>query len=79
VTVTAVSADSPAALAGIDVDDVIVSVDGVDVQTLEDLAAHIQSRLGQEVVLVISDSPTREVTLVPREDPPEGRGRLASR
>jgi regulator of sigma E protease len=78
VVVEKVSADSPAALAGIEVGDTIVMVNGQTVRSNGDLAREIQLKLGQELEIVVehTDATIETFTVVPRWRPPEGEGNV---
>jgi len=74
VTLADVSADSPAAQAGMQPGDTIVAVNGqpVNVQSFRDVS---QSHLGQPLVIDFKHQDTvQEVTLTPRAPPPQGQG-----
>jgi regulator of sigma E protease len=76
VTVQEVAAASPAESAGIVPGDVILAVNGHEVQNLGDLSRYIEIYLGKETTLLI-DTPQgtgESVTLVPRWKPPAGQG-----
>jgi regulator of sigma E protease len=76
VSVVAVAPDSPAAAAGIEVEDIILSVNGQEVSRNDELNQYIQSNLGKETTLVIQrpDSTRVSVQVIPRVEPPEGEG-----
>jgi len=76
VTVEEVLPDSPAAIAGIQPEDTIISINGKQLSSTLDLSRAIQLNLGKEIDMVIShDSVTNEeVQLTPRWRPPEGEG-----
>ena len=78
VVVQEVAPNSPAAIAGIDSGDTILSVNEHPVQNIGDLRRYIQLNLGKETTLVVShsDSTTEEVQLIPRWKPPEGEGAI---
>ena len=70
---------SPAQQAGLKDGDRILSVNGSPVTGADQFVSEIKSNAGKEVKLTISDiqgSSTRDVSLVPRENPPEGQGAL---
>jgi regulator of sigma E protease len=75
VLITGIEQDSPAAEAGLQPEDLIVSVDDESVTGFESLQASIAARLGQPVSLRIlrNDQPV-VVQLTPRTNPPEGQG-----
>jgi regulator of sigma E protease len=76
VLVKEVAPSSPAARAGIEAGDVILSVNESPVHNIGDLHRHIQLNLGKETTIAIShkDSTTEQVQLIPRWKPPEGEG-----
>lgn len=78
VLVTDVAADSPAARAGIESGDRIVSVNDKPVENSSDLQRYIQLGLGNEISVTVehADSTVEEVQLVPRWTPPEGEGAI---
>jgi len=75
VVVEEVALNSPAARAGIEAGDVIVSINDKPVHNIGDLHRYIHLNLGKEVTLLIkhSDSTTEEMRLTPRWKPPEGQ------
>lgn len=76
VVVEEVASSSPAAMAGIEPGDTIVSVNGKPVHNLRSLNRYIHLNLGKRIDMVIShgDSPAEKVQLIPRWKPPEGQG-----
>ncbi len=78
VTVEEVAAGSPAARAGIESGDVILSINGKPVKNIGELQRYTQLNLGNEVTLLIkhSDSTTEDIRLIPRWKPPEGQGAM---
>jgi len=76
VLVKEVAPSSPAARAGIEPGDVILSVNESPVHNISGLHRYIQLNLGKETTVVIrhSDSTTEEVQVIPRWKPPEGEG-----
>lgn len=78
VTIEEVAPDSPAARAGIESGDVIVSINDKPVHNIGDLHRYIHLNLGKEVTLLIkhSDSTTEDARLIPRWKPPEGQGAI---
>lgn len=72
-----IAPDSPAAQAGLKDGDIIAQIDGQLLKGPEDLRQRIYAKLGQPTkMIVIRASETFEVTLVPRQNPPEGQGAL---
>ena len=76
VVIKEVDLGSPAAMAGIEPGDTIVSINGKPVQSIGSLNRYIHLNLGKQIDMVISrgDSLTREVQVIPRWRPPEGEG-----
>lgn len=75
--ISLVKENSPAAEAGIEEFDLILSGNGKEFQTTEELIVFLQENAGQEVVLFVQNFYTKQekiVTLTPRKDPPEGEG-----
>jgi regulator of sigma E protease len=78
VVVAEVAPDSPAAAAGIEVGDTLVSLNDEPVQSIGDLQIFTQLNLGKEVNLALrhSDATVEEVRLIPRWKPPPGEGAM---
>ena len=78
VQVAAIVADSPAEDAGLEVGDIILSVDGEAINSFEDMHQAVDPKLGTEVTLSVLRRPDSEfeVTAVPRVEFPEGEGPL---
>jgi regulator of sigma E protease len=76
--IRAVVADSPAAVAGIQPGDMIVSINGNAVYNLSDTQRYIQQNLDKptEIELTKADKSTYVVTVTPRLNPPAGQGAL---
>jgi len=75
-TVEEVTPDSPAAMAGIEPGDIILSINEKTVNNSGDVQRHIQLNLGREITMLVQhvDSTTETVRLTPRWRPPEGDG-----
>lgn len=72
-----VDSESPAQQAGIVSGDLILSVDGVEINGMQDLSDHIQANLGKEITITYQrGEETYQTSLIPRENPPEGRGAM---
>ncbi|MDI6815090.1 MAG: RIP metalloprotease RseP [Dehalococcoidales bacterium] len=72
-----VALNSPAARAGIESEDVILSINGRPVRNIGDLHRYIQLNLGKEIAMVTSRSgSTKEVQVIPRWKPPQGQGAI---
>jgi regulator of sigma E protease len=77
VYVAGVGAGSPAAAAGWQVGDRIVSANGDDIQTTQQLVQLTTRDAGSPVSFVIErNGELYETTLTPRKNPPEGEGRV---
>jgi regulator of sigma E protease len=76
VKILEVSEGSPAALAGILPGDTIISVDGKDILSSNDVSRYIQMNLGADIEMTVlhENGTTETVSLVPRWKPPEGEG-----
>lgn len=76
VRVELVAEDSPAQLAAIKPGDLILSVAGSSVEDSQTFSKVIREKTGQEVSLSVqsANQAPREVTLIPRKDPPSGQG-----
>ncbi len=82
VRVRSVATDSPALKAGIQVGDIVRSVDGRQITRANDLVSYVTSQAklhpDREVTLEIERNgrPLAPITAVPRTEPPEGEGPL---
>jgi regulator of sigma E protease len=77
VRVMAVVEDAPAAQAGMLPADRIVAFNGEPVSTVERLQELTQRNLSQEVTItLLTEGKPRNITLVPRANPPEGEGAM---
>ena len=78
VLVEEIAPNSPAAMAGIQSGDTIISINEKTLNNTIELSREIQLNLGKEITMVIShsDSTTEEVQLTPRWRPPEGQGAI---
>lgn len=75
VQIMGVAPDSPAAMANLQVGDVITAVNDTKLTSLEDLGTLIQANLGKEISLtVLRDGKEMTVNLTPRLNQPEGEG-----
>jgi regulator of sigma E protease len=69
--------DSPAAQAGLMVGDTVVSVNDLEANSYDNLRGEIYANLGEEITITYErDGALGEITLVPREDPPEDEGAI---
>jgi len=78
VVVEEVVLNSPAARAGIEPEDTLLSFNQKPVHNIGDLQRYIQLNLGKKSTIVVhhSDSTTESVQVVPRWRPPEGQGAM---
>ena len=78
VLVTEVAPSSPAAAAGIEAGDIILSLNNKLVNNISDLQRYIHLNLGNEVNLVVkhSDATIKEVRVIPRWKPPPRQGAI---
>jgi regulator of sigma E protease len=78
VAIREIAPDSPAAGAGIRPGDVILSIDGEEVHSVDDLGDYLSQRLDTDVAVLIrrTDLTTEEVHLTPRSNPPAGEGAM---
>jgi regulator of sigma E protease len=78
VFVEEVAPNSPAAMAGIESGDIIISINGRTVNNIIDLSRYIQLNLGNEITILVkhSDSTNEEIQVIPRWKPPEGQGAI---
>ncbi|MGD8752236.1 MAG: M50 family metallopeptidase [Anaerolineales bacterium] len=77
VQVLDVASNSPAAMAGLQEDDIIIEVNGVEIDDSLKLHNTIYDHLGDEIsITYLRDGNTVEVLLIPRENPPEGEGAI---
>ena len=76
VVVEEVVRNSPAAKAGIEAGDEIVSINDKPVRNISDVHRYIQFNLGEEIAMVVDrgDLTTEEMQVIPRWRPPEGQG-----
>jgi regulator of sigma E protease len=77
VQVISVATDSPAELAGIESGDIILEIDGEEVKTLNEVHQAVDTKLGEEVnLLLLRDDTLLEKTLTPREEYPKDEGAM---
>lgn len=76
VVIVGVAKDSPAAMAGLRPNDVVLRLDGHSLKSITDLQMLIEERVGQEVTFLIkrNGEVMPPITLVPRANPPAGQG-----
>jgi regulator of sigma E protease len=72
-----VNRGAPAETAGIQVDDVVVAVNGVEITSTQELSDMVRANVGQEVTItLLRNGQQIETQAVPRENPPPGEGAL---
>lgn len=77
VVISAVASNSPAEIAGIQPEDVIVSIDGQPVLGAQTVIDFTATHLGVEIPLVVHrDNVDVELRLTPRANPPQGEGAI---
>ena len=75
VIIEEVNAGSPAEGAGLLAGDRVISADGHEVESINELAARISRNLGSDLSITVDrGGATKKVSLVPRWRPPEGEG-----
>ena len=76
VVIREVAPGSPAAAAGIQSGDTIISINRKPLDNTGDLSRYIQLNIGNEITMLVrhSDSTTEEVQVIPRWRPPEDEG-----
>ncbi len=77
VTIVRVAPGSPAALSGLQEEDVILSIDKHPIKTSDDLLEYVKTKGGQEITLLIKrGEERREIRLTPRRNPPQDQGAM---
>jgi regulator of sigma E protease len=78
VVIEEVAASSPAAAAGVEAGDTVLSLNDEPVNSISDLHIYTSLNLGKEVSLAVrhSDATVEEVRLIPRWKPPSGQGAM---
>jgi len=72
-----VADNSPAEAAGLQIGDLVISVDGQSVDTTNDLAEIVNTHLGESILLEYErDGVVGPTSLTPRVNPPEGQGAI---
>jgi len=77
VEIAGISPNSPAEMAGLQVGDVIYSINGEQIVGQDELTEVVQSNLGQEIELIIlRDDQEISLLVTPRSNPPAGEGAI---
>ena len=77
VLIEEVAPNSPAQAVGLQPGDQVLSINDVEVESTLDLSRETMLSAGTEVTLTVQrDGETRQFSLVPRVDPPEGQGAM---
>jgi regulator of sigma E protease len=72
-----IAQNSPAALAGIQIGDVVYDIEGQRIESMEELSQIIKDNLGKAITVTLVRDGTRvPVQVIPREKPPVGEGAL---
>lgn len=72
-----VAAGSPAAEVGLQVDDIVLTIDGLEIEDIDHLIEVVDQYLGEEITLTVErGGEILTFTLIPRVDPPEGEGAI---
>lgn len=74
-----VSEDSPAELAGLRPNDLVITVDDQAVTSTQEMIDYVGVKRGEEIKIVVVElinNSKREIVVTPRETPPEGEGPL---
>ncbi len=76
VVIEEVAADSPAAVAGIEPGDIILSINDRSIQNIGDVIYDIHLNIGEKVTFELKkeDASIKQVTVIPRWNPPENQG-----
>ncbi|KKR13781.1 MAG: Membrane-associated zinc metalloprotease [Candidatus Woesebacteria bacterium GW2011_GWA1_39_21b] len=77
VKIVEVSANSPAASSGLEVNDIVREIDGNKIASNQELIQTVDSMKGREITLMVErNTELVEIKALPRENPPEGEGAL---
>jgi regulator of sigma E protease len=75
--ITEVMPDTPAAVAGLQVGDIVRGADDVEFNVVGDLVTYVQDHKGQEIILHVErESQLLDIPLTPRVDPPPNQGAM---
>lgn len=77
VIIADIAPNSPAAQAGLEVNDLFKTINGSMIDSNDTLSNQVQANLGKEIeIVVLRDSREFTTHLIPRENPPEGEGAI---
>ena len=77
VLIMEVSQDSPAQIAGVKANDVVVKINDTPVESTQQLSSVVRQELGKEITITVNrNGQLLDLRAVPRENPPEGQGAL---
>lgn len=77
VVIADITADTPAAASGMLPGDVIKSINGVEIDSMNTLSQQVSSQLGEALnIILLRDNAEIEITVTPREEWPENQGPL---
>jgi regulator of sigma E protease len=77
IQISGVAPDSPAYQAGIQENDQFIAINGMAIESMEDVSTVVQDNLEESIELeLLRDGELVTVSLVPRENPPEGEGAM---
>lgn len=75
--VTQIAPESPAMQVGMQPGDIILAVDGENIENIEKLIETVNNNVGREITLTINrDGSIQDLTITPRENPPQGEGAM---
>ncbi len=77
VQIQSVAANSPAAMAGLQANDVFQTINNTEIKSLSQVSQVVSANLGQEIPLtVLREGQPLTVQITPRANPPQGQGAL---
>ena len=75
--ISQVAPGSPAMEVGLQSGDIILTVDGESIESIDQLIGTVDSKVGEEISLTVQrDQSIETLTITPRVDPPEGEGAM---
>jgi len=75
--ITQIASNSPAMQVGMQPGDIILAVDGENIEDIDQLIETVNSNVGREITLTINrDGATQNLNITPRENPPQGEGAM---